>query len=317
MSAPSSFWQKIGLHEWFLKKGGSVEEKIYVSLTPDEVYRYIVEEFHTSIEQLSFADRIVFYHEFIICFNSEDYQEFMNNKKGIFGLIIQETVKAFYAILKNYREQGKIVEPSGNKWVFRFVSHPDYPRGDKSFIGKLLPDHISPVNDNLRITYIPRQTGLAETSDINSEILKDFTFYSDGYYEIPYREDLVADKKTLSKSNDKIIGRLETIVPDREFAGKKVEFLIKDSMVIISGKEELRKDANIFIIPSEWVSSPHLQVKYNETDGKFYVSSFGEKTMLNEMDLQISDVHTPIWTEMPFNSKLVLNGIVGVNFYKS
>lgn len=317
MTTGTSFWQKIGLHDWFLKKGASVQEKINIALTPEDIYKYIISEFHNSIDALSFADRIVFFHEFIICFNAEDYGEFINNKKGIFGLIIQESVKAFYVILRNYREQGKIVEPSGNKWVFRFVSHPDYARGDKSFIGKLLPGNLTQKNDNLRITYIPRQTGLSETIDIHGEILKDFTFYSDGYYEIPYRDDLLEDKRTLSKKAEKLIARLEAIIPDKEFAGKKIEFLMKDMEIIISGKDEMRKDAFIFIIPSDWVGSPHLQIKYNQSDGKFYVCSFGEKTILNEMEIPVSDVNAPSWSELPLNSKLVLNGIVGVNFFKS
>jgi len=103
----------------------------------------------------------------------------MDNKKGIFGIIVQESVKQFYATLKNYRAGGKTVEPSSSKWVFRFASHPDYEPGDKSFIGKLLPGS-NQKEDNLRVTYIPRQTGIAQTFDINPDILKGFTFYKLG-----------------------------------------------------------------------------------------------------------------------------------------
>ena len=134
MKPKTSFWQRIGLHDWFLKKESTAPKAKAPVLTPNDVYRYILEKFNESIAQLSFANRIVFYHEYIICFNAEDYQEFMNNKKGIFGLIVQESVRQFYDILKGYRAQGKTVEPSSSKWVFRFVSHPDYARGDKSFI---------------------------------------------------------------------------------------------------------------------------------------------------------------------------------------
>ena len=317
MPSTETFWKRIGLHDWFLKKTPSSESLLPSPLTADEIYKYIIEEFRRSVDELSFADRVVFYHEFIICFNAEDYQEFMNNKKGIFGLIIQETIKEFYAILRNFKEQGKIVEPSGNKWVFRFVSHPDYPRGDKSFIGKLLPENVIEKNDNLRITYIPRQTGMAETTDINNEILKDFTFYSDGYYEIPYREDLVADQnqKPAVKSVRQL-GRLEAIIPEKEYAGKKIEFIINEDDIIVSGSEDERKDTHIFKIPSDWVNVPHLRIKFNKADGKFYVASFGEKTILNEMDLPSTDINEPSWTMLPVNSKLVLNGIVGLNLYK-
>jgi hypothetical protein len=187
MKSKTSIWQRMGLHDWFLKKGTTSVTAPPPSITPNDVYKYILEKFNESIGQLSFAKRVVFYHEYIICFNPDDYRDFMDNKKGIFGLIVQESVKNFYDILKEQRSQGKTVEPSSSKWVFRFVSHPDYGRGDKSFIGKLLPTGNEKKEENLRMTYIPRQTGIAETFDINPEILKGFTFYSEGYYEVPYQ----------------------------------------------------------------------------------------------------------------------------------
>src|SRR4051812_18321508 len=187
MKPKTTFWQRMGLHDWFLKKEFVEATQKIVTLTADDIYKYIVGKFNESINQLSFANRIVFYHEYIICFSAEDYNNFMDNKRGLFGLIIQESVKQFYQKLKTYRLEGKTVEPSSKKWVFRFVSHPDYKQGDKSFIGKLLPGSIHQKEENLRVTFIPRQTGIAETFDVNNEVLKDFTFYSEGYYEVPYQ----------------------------------------------------------------------------------------------------------------------------------
>jgi hypothetical protein len=317
MRSKATFWQRIGLHDWFLKKGVSDVTQQIATLTPDDVYKYIVQKFNESISQLSFANRIVFFHEYIICFNPEDYSQFMDNKRGIFGLIIQESIKQFYGTLKAYRLQGKTVEPSSNKWVFRFVSHPDYTRGDKSFIGKLLPGSNIQKEENLRVTFIPRQTGIAETYDINDEILKGFTFYSEGYYEVPYNEELVLDDKKISNSENAVFARFETIIPDREFAGKKIEFLMKEEEIIVTGKEEGRDGGNIFKIPSDWVNTPHLKIRFNKSDGKFYLTSFGEKTILNENQVETSTMENVSWVELPLNSRMVLNGIVGINIFKS
>lgn len=318
MSAKATIWQKIGLHDWFLKKEATVTKRQVATLTPDDVYEYIVEKFKESIAQLSFANRIVFYHEYIICFNPDDYNEFMHHKKGIFGLIIQESIKKFYSILKDYREKGKTVEPASNKWVFRFVSHPDYPRGDKSFIGKLLPGSSAPQNkqENLRVTYIPRQTGIAETFDINPEILQGFTFYSEGYYEVPYRENLVLDESKINAGGKAVLARMEAIIPDKGFSGKKIEYLMKDEQITVSGKDAANDKPDIFRIPSDWVDSPHLQIKFNATDSKFYLASFGEKTMLNEKQVANSTLSNPEWIELPVNSRIVLNGIAGINIFK-
>jgi hypothetical protein len=314
MASTPNFWQRIGIQDWFLTNE-STEKAKAKALTPDTVYSYIVEKFSDSIKDLSFADRVVFYHEFIISFNADDYKEFVADKQGIFGLIVQETVAKFYEILKEYRAAGKTVKPSGSKWVFRLVSHPDYARGDKGFIGKLLPDN-NQKEQNLRVTFIPRQTGIAQTFDVSQEALKGFTYYSEGYFEIPYEQELEPEEQKAAKTQS-TVARLETIIPDQQFAGKKVEYLMKDEEIIVSGLEETRDDSNIFTIPSDWVNAPHLQIRYNKADGKFYLASFGEITTLNEVAITRSDVNSPQWVELPVNSRMLLNGIIGLNLFKA
>ena len=315
MASTPNFWQRIGIQDWFLTNETSERAKAE-ALTPDTVYSYIIEKFKESIKELSFADRVVFYHEFIISFNAEDYKEFVANKQGIFGLIVHETVEQFYKILKEHRSEGKTVKPSGSKWVFRLVSHPDYARGDKGFIGKLLPDN-NKKEENLRVTFIPRQTGIAQTFDVDQDILKGFTYYSEGYFEIPYEEALETEAQTAAKPGQTNIARLETIIPDQQFAGKKVEYLMKEDDLIVSGSDETREDSNIFTIPSEWVNAPHLQIKFNRADGKFYMASFGEITTLNEVTVERSHVNSPKWVELPVNSRMLLNGIIGLNLFKA
>ena len=319
MKSKQSFWQRIGLHDFFLKKEADRVDNTPPSLTPNNVYHYIIEKFRESIEELSFADRVVFYHEYIICLNPEDYHHFMENKKGIFGIIVHESLKKFYDLLKEYRGLGKTVEPSASRWIFRFVSHPDYARGDISFIGKLLPDTAPNTQsaENLRVTFIPRQTGIAQTFDINPDILKGFHFYSEGYYEVPYREDLVYDERQVkAPASVNALARFETIIPDKEFAGKKIEYFMRDEEITVTGKEEKNESGDYFKIPSDWVNSPHLRIRYNKNENKFYLASFGEKTVLNERDVLHSSEANPQWIELPFNSRILLNGIVGVNIFK-
>lgn len=319
MKSKQSFWQRIGLHDFFLKKEADRIDRTPHALTPNDIYHYIIEKFKESVQELSFAERIVFFHEYIICLNPEDYRLFMENKKGIFGIIVHETLKKIYGLLKEYRGLGKTVEPSASRWIFRFVSHPEYARGDISFIGKLLPDSApnTQTRENLRVTFIPRQTGIAQTFDINPDILEGFHFYSEGYYEIPYREDLVYDEgQVKSPQTSKAFARFETIVPDKEFSGKKIEYFMQDGEIIISGKDETAEGNEYFKIPSDWVNSPHLKIRFNKSENKFYLASFGEKTVVNEREIAQSDENSPQWTELPINSRILLNGIVGVNIFK-
>jgi hypothetical protein len=317
MNSKPSIWQRMGLHEWFLKKDAEAATAKTPAVTPNDVYRYIGQKFDESVGQLSFASRVVFFHEYIICFSAADYQDFMDSKKGIFGLIVQEAVRGFYEKLQAMRNEGKNVEPSASKWVFRFVSHPDYLRGDLGFIGKLLPGATTQPSENLRVTFIPRQTGIAQTLDVNPEILKGFTFYREGYYEVPFTENLQYDSRKGSSHPTAGIARLETILPDKAYAGKKLEYLMQDAEIIVSGKDESRTAANIFKVPSEWVNTPHLRLRHEAATGKFFIASFGEKTVVNEQELQRSAATNPTWSEIAVNSRIVLNGIVGINLFKS
>ena len=180
-----------------------------------------------------------------------------------------------------------------------------------------MPNAVQQQEENLRVTFIPRQTGIAESFDISDDILKDFTFYSEGYYEIPYQESFVLDKNAAATALAKILARFETIVPDREYAGKKIEYLMKDEDICVTGKEDKKEGKSIFKIPSDWVNVPHLRIHFNKDENKFYVASLGEKTVLNEVEMQLSQPENLHWSELPINSKMVLNGIVGVNIFKA
>ena len=315
MTTKPTIWKRLGIQDWFLSDSTTASSAKPKPLTPNIVYKYIIDKFRESIAELSFSERVVFYHEFIICLNSDDYREFLDNKKGILGLISQESVKNFYDILNQELAKGKKVEPSSNKWVFRFVSHPDYRPGDLSFIGKLLPDSAQ-KEENLRVTFIPRQTGMAKTFDINNDILKDFIFYSEGYYEIPYVDNLRFDEKATKEKKNTVLARFETTIPDQAYVGQKVEYLMKSEDIIVSGNEDTRDEAHIFKIPSEWVNTPHLKIKYSGDDDKFYLASFGEKTIVNEILIERSDINGPKWSELPVNSRVILNGIIGINIFK-
>lgn len=327
MAEKPTFWKKTGLQDWFLpaEKKKAKDHTAPKGLTPDEVYKYILEKFKESIGQLSFANRIVFYHEYIICFNEDDYKEFLTHKQGLFGIIVHESVSQFYQVLEDYRKAGKTVAPSSSKWVFRLVSHPDYERGDKGFIGKLLPGS-SKKDENLRVTFIPRQTGIAQTLDVNQDILNGFTYYSEGYYELPYVMELKNEEGSYAAggayaavsggAGGKTYARLETIMPDQNFQGKKLAYLMRNEEILISGKDENRSEPHIFSIPSDWVNTPHLSIRYQQQDDKFYLASYGEKTIVNEVEVAKSEVNAPEWVELPFNSRIMLNGIIGINIFK-
>lgn len=313
----NTIWHKLGLHDWFLKKENHKGDNKIIQITPNDVFTYIVQKFRDSINQLSFGNRIVFFHEYIISFSVDDYNDFVMSKKGIFGLIVHESIKQFYSDLNAFKTNGKLVEPSSAKWIFRFMSHPDFKKGDMSFIGKLNPGQLLQKEENLNVTFIPRQTGVAESFDVNYDLLKDFTFYSDGYYEVPFRNDFCIGVNETTVSSSTILARLETIIPDKAYAGKKLEYLMKNDEIFVTGNESYNcGGVDVFRIPSDWVDTPHLKIRYSKNESKFFITSFGTKTMLNEVEMLPSSTENIHWTELPVNSRIVINGIVGINIFR-
>ncbi len=92
---------------------------------------------------------------------------------------------------------------------------------------------------------------------------------------------------------------------------------MKNDDILVSGIDEQREQSNIFRIPSEWVDTPHLRIRHDKIDGRFYLATFGEKTIVNENEVLKSSIENPSWVELPVNSRMVLNGIVGINIFKS
>ncbi|RYY40461.1 MAG: hypothetical protein EOO08_04830 [Chitinophagaceae bacterium] len=315
-----NFWQRLGLHDWFVNKPEAAPADTRAALTPDNIFRYLLQQFDTSARELSFANRVVFFHEYIVVLHPDDYAAFQEHRKGLFGMIAQESVAEFSRRLYEAQKEGRTVAPAANRWVFRFVSHPGYAPGDLGFIGKLLPESQTPGNNptqqsNLRVTYIPRQTGQAQTADLAPETLQAFTYYSEGYYELPFRLDGVGTGAATAASG--ALARIEAVVPEREWAGKKIEFFLRNDDTVVSGLADNRESSDVFRVPSEWVDTPHLRIRYARADDRFYLSAFGEKTILNEKEVERSQPQQPAWVELPLNSRIVLNGIVGLNFYKS
>ncbi|RYY83814.1 MAG: hypothetical protein EOO15_20645 [Chitinophagaceae bacterium] len=317
MSEKPNFWQRLGLHDWFVNKPEAAPADTRAALTPETIFRYILQQFESSVRELSFANRVVFFHEYIVVFHPDDYAAFQEHRKGLLGMIAQESVAEFTRRLGEAAREGRTVAPAANKWVFRFVSHPGYAPGDLGFIGKLLPEGSSSAaaQSNLRVTYIPRQTGQAQTAELAPETLQAFTYYSEGYYELPFR--LEPGVATAQGTPGGLLARIEAVVPEREWAGKKLEFLVHNDDITISGPADNRASGDVFRVPSEWVDTPHLRIRYARSEDRFYLSAFGEKTILNEREVERSQPQQPAWTELPLNSRIVLNGIVGLNFYKS
>src|SRR4030095_10690722 len=108
-------------------------------------------------------------------------------------------------------------------------------------------------------------------------------------------EQFAPGDNQISRSDAAVLARLETIIPDKEYAGKKIEYYMKEKDIFISGKDEPADKTNIFRIPSDWVNSPHLRIRYDKTDSKFYLASFGEKTIVNENEVVLSDMNNPTW----------------------
>ena len=81
--------------------------------------------------------------------------------------------------------------------------------------------------------------------------------------------------------------------------------------LVTRGTDSLRKLSDLSFAIKAFRSSSLIDAR------KFFLASFGEKTIVNENEIKNSYKDAPLWTDLPVNPRIVLNGIVSINIFKT
>ena len=149
----------------------------------------------------------------------------------------------------------------------------------------------------------------SKSTEINIDTLKGINLIGDNHYLISFNKSLLYSDKDI-KSSENNYGYLEY-----KENGKIYTFTIKDEIVSISGIVDKRNQRNIFKIPTSELKNDHVQIKFEKSSEKYFISTIADDTRLNQRKIPQS-IGTPVWVEMPNNSEIFMSGIFSVKFKK-
>ena len=88
---------------------------------------------------------------------------------------------------------------------------------------------------------------------------------------------------------------------------------MKDNLIHISGKNEMRKGRSFFILESSEIKDSHVQIKYLPSEKKFQIAAYGP-TRLNSRKITESSGGDVYWHDLANNSSIFINDEISVKF---
>lgn len=302
-------------------------------LTNQNLINRIEEEFEAKLVNASTYDTVLFPMSFTILLHPDNYDDI----SPYFASIVQSIVAKFYQTIRKHRYYSlknkiirickkesvplKKVMPMGRNWEF-ILSETDISKIGDFVIGLNNPaflisatariyGNINKSQSSVSVSIACQNSNPSETKDINIEALNGINLIGNNHFLIAYNKELEF-KNTDIESNDASVyyGTLQFTR-----MGHKYTFFIKDEIVSISSENDTRKQRNIFKIPSSNLQNNHVQIKYDKTNNRFFISTIASDTRLNQRIMQQS-VGSPIWIPLQNNSEIFMMEKYSIRFLK-
>lgn len=302
--------------------------------------RGLLEEFKKlfadGLEKESLGERMLYPMSFHVLMHPDDYDE----KKQAFPFILPEIIKAFYAIIDKRKVEFPIYEPVSKKWVFQFTpcrQNNSFDAGDGDIIniekGKVKPTAtlynpvIDPkgmvsVDQNIMVSVKCNNSDVIKTANINIRALVGVDILDEGLYTYKFDKSLPSNTGDIEESIDLFNNQSTSSSTSTNeglatlsyvFNSKTYTYLINDTPIYISGKDDTRTSLPIFRMEHSNLKNGHVSIKYE--NGKFLLCAFG-KTRLNGRNIELSEGSDLKWVELADNSNILMNDIFQVYFKK-
>lgn len=300
-------------------------------LTNRRLIERIADEFETELVKASTDDKILFPMSFTILLHPNDYSKISQ----YFAPVTQSIVQKFYKIIEKHRGKSfiekcigkcfkktnsyKEITPIGYNWEFiltkttvsnvgGFEVGIDNPAFIISATARVYGSNVG-SSSSVKVSVSCLNSDPSKSTEINIDTLKGINLIGDNHYLISFNKSLLYSDKDI-KSSENNYGYLEY-----KENGKIYTFTIKDEIVSISGIVDKRNQRNIFKIPTSELKNDHVQIKFEKSSEKYYISTIADDTRLNQRKIPQS-IGTPVWVEMPNNSEIFMSGIFSVKFKK-
>lgn len=299
-------------------KGNKGKSKV----TNQTLYKELIDHFKTDMEELSVGRRILYPMSFNILLYPDDYDRVGES----LPFILPEVIAGFYAAIKSKRESilDSDATPPATYWFFQFASS-SVKTDDKqeSFIipGEIVTvGHLTTFDikkaqegtttENVRLS-VKCQNSDVNKNNINKDALLGMEILTNNAYTFNFDKSMsekLSDIQSSQRGGDNALATLTYSI-----GSTNVHLDMLDELVILSGPKDTRKMGNIMIIKNEAVEVGHVQIRYVRETNRFQLCAYS-RTRLNMRDVPLSVGGTPIWKDMSFNSTILLNDVVNIEF---
>lgn len=304
-------------------EGGKIKgNKVKSKVTNQTLYKELISHFKTDMEELSVGRRILYPMSFNILLYPDDYDRVGES----LPFILPEVIAGFYAAIKSKRDSilDSDATPPATYWFFQFASS-SVKTEDKqeSFIipGEIVTvGHLTTFDikkaqegtttENVRLS-VKCQNSDVNKNNINKDALLGVEILTNNAYTFNFDKSMsekLSDIQSSQRGGDNVLATLTYSI-----GSTNVHLDMLDELVILSGPKDTRKMGNIMIIKNEAVEVGHVQIRYVRETNRFQLCAYS-RTRLNMRDVPLSVGGTPIWKDMSFNSTILLNDVVNIEF---
>lgn len=299
-------------------KGNKEKSKV----TNQTLYKELISHFKTDMEELSVGRRILYPMSFNILLYPDDYDRVGES----LPFILPEVIAGFYAAIKSKRDSilDSDATPPATYWFFQFASSSVKTEDKKeSFIipGEIVTvGHLTTFDikkaqegtttENVRLS-VKCQNSDVNKNNINKDALLGMEILTNNAYTFNFDKSMsekLSDIQSSQRGGNNALATLTYSV-----GSTNVHLDMLDELVILSGPKDTRKMGNIMIIKNEAVEVGHVQIRYVRETNRFQLCAYS-RTRLNMRDVPLSVGGTPIWKDMSFNSTILLNDVVNIEF---
>lgn len=294
-------------------------------LTNKRLLEELTSHFKTMLNAESVGQRMLYPMSFNILMDPADY----NNRRQSLPFVLPQVVSAFYGIIDDMRQEYPDYTPPAKYWYFQFSacqlgtvqagdSAPLIVRkGHITTVATLLTFDIKEannvsVNNNTRVSIKLDDSNVMNDVNVNWNAIKNLDVLSDGTFTYNFDNTLSRDTQRITdNSNMAEVNGIAELSYSR--GGRNYHFIMKDNLIHISGKNEMRKGRSFFILESSDIKDSHVQIKYLPSEKKFQIAAYGP-TRLNSRRIAESSGGDVYWHDLANNSSIFINDEISVRF---
>lgn len=294
-------------------------------LTNRKLLEELTSHFKTMLKTESVGRRMLYPMSFNILMEPSDY----NDRRQALPFVLPQVVSAFYNIIDNMRSEYPDYTPPAKYWFFQFSAcqlgtvqtEDSIPlivrKGHITTVATLLTFDIREannvsVNNNTRVSIKLDDSNVMNDVNVNWNAIKNLDILSDGIFTYNFDNKLSRDTQHITDNSN--LAEIDGIAELSYYkSGRNYHFIMKDNLIHISGKNEMRKGRSFFILESSEIKDSHVQIKYLPSEKRFQIAAYGP-TRLNSRKITDSSGGDVYWHDLANNSSIFINDEISVKF---